>query len=148
MVNVTALVDELNQQFNGQLKLSEDGQAISTTKDKIQDLLRVLKEKHDFKMLIDITAVDYEGTFEVIYHIMRFTNAEMLRLKVTIPAEKPNIGTITGIWKAADVMEREIFDLMGIVFEGHNNLKRILCRDDFKGHPLRKDFKLDVPGRF
>lgn len=148
MVNITVLVEELNGQCNGELSVSEDGQGIKATKSTILQALRILKEKQDFKMLIDITAVDCQGGYEVVYHVMKLESAEMLRLKVSLPADKPSIGTATGIWKAADVMEREAFDLMGIVFEGHKNLKRILCEDDFEGHPLRKDFKLDIVDRF
>lgn len=143
MLNLTALVEELNKQFNGELKLSEDGQWVIAPVASIIKLLKVLKEEQGFKMLIDITAVDYQGSFEVVYHVMRLEDAELLRVKITLPAEKPNVPTATVVWKAADVMEREIFDLMGLIFNGHENLTRILCPDNFSGHPLRKDFNPD-----
>ena len=147
MINLDKLIEELNTTFNGKLRVTEDGQAVFAGKDNIRSLLKKLKENYTYKMLIDITAVDYSEYFEVIYHLMALENAEMIRLKIKVPADEPQVPSVMMIWKAADVLEREIYDLMGIDFEGHTNLKRILCPDDFIGHALRKDFKVEAAVR-
>ncbi|MCL5069927.1 MAG: NADH-quinone oxidoreductase subunit C [Actinobacteria bacterium] len=148
MYNPAQLFEKLNLQFNGLLKLSEDGQAIYAVRENVVRLLQVLKEEYKFTMLADITAVQYDDRFEMVYHVMDQENAGMVRVKVSLSGDSPSVSSITSLWKAADVQEREIYDLMGITFIGHKNLKRILCPDDFVGHPLRKDFKLDRPKRF
>lgn len=148
MLDILALIDELNTKFNGSLKASDDGKAIIAEKGEIKPLLSILKEEQGFNMLVDITSVDYEKNFTVVYHLMSQSNAELIRIKTDLPPENPEIESVTGLWKSADVMEREIFDLMGIVFKGHENLKRILCPDDFEGHPLQKSFKLKIQNRF
>ena len=96
---------------------------------------------------MDITSADYEDRFEVVYHLV---NDEVRLLTVKVKLEKSDSiePSIVSIWRYADLMEREIYDLMGITFEGHKNLKRILNCEDFVGHPLQKSFKLDVVSRF
>jgi NADH:ubiquinone oxidoreductase subunit C len=147
MFDITAFVDELNTKFNGSLKLSEDGKSINAEKDDIKRLISVLRDEYSFNILVDITSADYESNFVVVYHLMKLS-ADMLRIKVSIPADKAEIDSLSGIWKAADVMEREIFDLMGIVFVAHENLKRILLPEEYEGYPLRKSFKLNIAKRF
>jgi NADH-quinone oxidoreductase subunit C len=104
-----------------------------------------LKEKHGLNFLADLTAVDYpkEGRMEVVYHLMAVPKAVELRVKVNLERQHPEVASLTAIWPAADVQERETFDLLGVIFKGHPSLKRILCPDDFAGHPLRKDFQLN-----
>ena len=97
----------------------------------------------DFKLLADVCGVDYPGRaerFEAVYHLYSVTHGHRLRLKVPVPADNPVVPSLTGVWKAADWFEREAFDLMGLRFEGHPNLKRILCHPAFHGHALRKDY--------
>ncbi|MFL0246020.1 NADH-quinone oxidoreductase subunit C [Candidatus Clostridium stratigraminis] len=147
MVDINNLLEELNKHFNGQLVLSENGQAIYVTRENIVDVLKLLKEELGFGRLADITSADYEDRFEVIYHLLN-VKAELLAVKVKLQKDDMEIPTITPVWKAADPQEREIYDLMGITFKGHENLTRILCVDDFVGHPLQKSFKLDKVNRF
>lgn len=147
MPEVSEIIEQLKSEVNGNLELSEDNSSIYAAKENVIKLLKVLKDKFEFKMLADMTASDYEDRFEVIYHLMKL-NADIIRVKVRLPKSSPKISTATLLWKAADVQEREIFDLMGIEFEGHDNLTRILLSDDFEGHPLRKDFKLETVERF
>lgn len=97
-----------------------------------------------FEMLTDLTAVDFlprEPRFEVVYNLYSFRHNVRLLLKVPL-AENETIGTVEGVWKAANWLEREVFDLFGIVFENHSDLRRILLWDGYIGHPLRKDFPL------
>ncbi|MDP2731150.1 MAG: NADH-quinone oxidoreductase subunit C [Dehalococcoidales bacterium] len=96
----------------------------------------------DFDYLNWVTAVDYPEHFLVVYNLVSLKNNLSLTLKVPCnDRENPTVPSLVGIWKGADLQEREIFDLMGIRFENHPNLKRIVLWDDFIGYPLRKDFK-------
>lgn len=96
-----------------------------------------------FKYLSDITAVDHypaEPRFEAVYHILSLETYERLRLKVRIPGEDPRLDSMVPVWPAAQAFECEIFDLFGIHFTGHPDLRRILLPEDWEGHPLRKDY--------
>ena len=148
MADMKVFVDELNEGFSGKLSLSEDGMAICSDKSNLLALLRLMKEKYSYEMLLDISAVEYPENFEIVYHLLRLADADIAGIRVQLPKGSPSLPSAIGIWKNADVMEREEYDLMGIIFENHGNLTRILCPDDFEGHPLRKDFKLDIPDRF
>jgi NADH-quinone oxidoreductase subunit C len=147
MVDINNLLEKLNKHFDGRLELSENGQVIFAGREDIVDVLKLLKEDLGFGRLADITSADYEDRYEVIYHLMN-EKAELLPLKVKLQKDDMEIPTITSVWKGADPQEREIYDLMGIIFKGHGNLTRILCVDDFVGHPLQKSFKLDKVSRF
>jgi NADH-quinone oxidoreductase subunit C len=94
-----------------------------------------------FNYLSDLTAVDYLDYFELVYRLTSLKSNQTLVLKVRLfDREKPEISSVTELWQGADFMEREIFDLMGIRFNGHPNLKRIFLWEGFSGHPLRKDY--------
>ncbi len=96
-----------------------------------------------FDMLSDLCAVDYLGEeprFEVVYHLYSVELNQRLRVKARVPEDPCEIDTVTGLWPAADWMEREVFDLYGIRFRQHPDLRRILLYDEFQGHPLRKDY--------
>jgi NADH-quinone oxidoreductase subunit C len=98
-----------------------------------------------FQLLIDITAIDWrdrDPRFDVVAHFMNVVTRGRLRLKVPI-GDGGSPPSITGIHKCADWFEREVFDMFGIAFDGHPNMKRLLMWGDFQGHPLRKDFPLD-----
>ncbi len=95
-----------------------------------------------FDYLNYITAVDYYGYFEVIYQLTSLEHNHTVVIKTRCgDRENPAVPSVTGLWQAADFQEREIYDLMGIKFEGHPNMKRIFLWEGFPGHPLRKDFK-------
>ena len=111
-------------------------------------VLRALRDDPElrFDMLMDLTAADrmhlpqrFER-FEVVYELYSLWNGWRLRLKVPVPADDPHLDSIHDVWKAANWAEREAFDMFGIRFDGHPNLKRILCHHEFVGHPLRKDY--------
>ena len=111
----------------------------------ISEVMQYAKEKLRFNMLLDITSIDNFGSeprFEIVYHLYTFTHHQYLRIKTSVGEEKPELPTITHLWKAADWHEREIFDMMGIRFSGHPDLRRILMWESYPYHPLRKDFPL------
>ena len=86
------------------------------------------------------SGVDYKDRIEVVYHLFSYQLRHGAVLKVRLPRENPVVHTLEGVWKSANWMEREIFDLLGVSFEGHSDLRRILMPEDWPGHPLRKDF--------
>ncbi len=111
--------------------------------DTVLDVCRFVYEDPalDFASLHAITAVDYIEYFEIIYHLVSLRKNHSAVLKTRCYGrEEPSISSVTSVWQGADLQEREIWDLMGINFEGHPNMKRILLWEGFPGHPLRKDF--------
>ena len=100
----------------------------------------------EFDMLADLTGVDRgpeeEPRFEVNYHLFSTKRYHRLRLKVLLDQQDPRVQTVTTVWRTANWHERETFDMFGVVFEGHPDLRRILLPDDWQGHALRKDFPL------
>jgi NADH-quinone oxidoreductase subunit C len=110
----------------------------------VHDILHVLAQDEAFDYCVDLTAVHYpknEKPFEIVYILYSFSKNERLRVKTTI-AEGEEVPTVTDLWPTADWLEREVFDMFGIVFSGHPNLKRILLPDGWKGYPLRKDYPI------
>ena len=117
---------------------------------RVADICRFLKEDPDIKMdyLIDVTAVDWQPKtprFEVVYILHSIKHNHRIRLKVPLLEEDPSVPSVCAVWRTADWLERETYDLMGIRFEGHPNLSRILMPDDWEGHPLRKDYPIEGP---
>src|SRR3990170_3730154 len=94
-----------------------------------------------------VTGVDYpeQKRIEVVYHLFSSQHRHELLLKVRVPRDDPRVESVTSIWRGADWHEREAYDLLGIVFEGHPNLRRIMMTDDWVGHPLRKDYIYEDP---
>ena len=101
-------------------------------------------EATSFEMLMDLTAVDHLGRrderFEVVYHLYSVAHGHRLRVKAGVPESDPVIDSVTGVWPAANWLEREVWDLYGIRFRGHPDLRRLLLYEEFEGHPLRKDY--------
>jgi NADH-quinone oxidoreductase subunit C len=96
-----------------------------------------------FDFLMDVTAVDYLGSdprFEVVYHLYSLARNHRLRLKVGVPEGDPRVASVTPVWRGANWLERETYDMYGIQFEGHPDLRRIYLYEEFEGHPLRKDY--------
>jgi NADH-quinone oxidoreductase subunit C len=136
------IVDTLESQSPGCVIESSDKEIIVKT-ESLLAVASYLKNSPelDFDYLNWVTAVDYNDHFMVIYNFISLKNNTSLTLKTRCnDRANPEIPSLTGIWKGANMQEREIYDLMGIRFEQHPNLKRIFLWDDFKGYPLRKDF--------
>lgn len=124
-------------------------ETVTVPREAIVRIARFLKEDPGFAMnvLMDLTAVDGLGMgwaprFEVVYHFYSVGKNHRLRLKIRT-GEKDPVATLTGLWPAADWLEREVWDMFGIRFEGHPDLKRILMYEEFVGHPLRKDYPIN-----
>jgi NADH-quinone oxidoreductase subunit C len=114
--------------------------------DRLIEVCRACKERLSFSFLVDLTAVDWkerpEGRFDVVYWMHRFSDSQRLRLRVRV-ADGVEVPSVTGVWKVANWMEREVFDMFGVYFADHPNLERILTWEGFNGHPLRKDFPIE-----
>ncbi len=108
------------------------------------DICSCLKQEEQFNMLADLTAVDYPQRpkrFEVIYQLYSFPRNERLRVKTQV-GENETVRSVTTVWPGANWLEREVYDMFGIRFEGHPDLRRILLPEDWEGHPLRKDWSI------
>lgn len=117
-------------------------------KEHISEIAGFLKENKDldFNFLSDLCGVDRvesNGVFEVVYHLYSLYKNHRVRLKVQVQANEPKISTVTNVWKTANWHEREAYDMFGIQFDGHPDLRKILMPDEFEGHPLRKDYPID-----
>ncbi len=98
-----------------------------------------------YNYLMDLTAVDYwkrKPRFEVVYHFLSVANSFRIRLKVPVAEPKPKVDSLTSLWPGANWYEREVYDMFGIQFIGHPDLRRILLYPEFEGHPLRKDYPI------
>lgn len=120
-----------------------DQTAVWVKPESILESARLLKhdESLDFSFLNAVSAVDYIEYFEMVYHLLSLRRNSSLVVKSRVPGrENLEVPSVYDVWKGADLQEREVWDLMGIHFDGHPNLKRILLWEGFPGHPLRKDF--------
>jgi NADH/F420H2 dehydrogenase subunit C len=113
---------------------------------RLIEALTLLKNQPElsFDMLLDVCGADWperEPRFDLVYHLLSLKHGRRLRLKVAVPADDPVAPSATGIWSAAEWFEREAWDMFGIRFEGHPDLRRLLCHEQFVGHPLRKDYE-------
>lgn len=149
----------LNSQFADAI-IKEDifrgDQSFYIKPDAVVSIISAFQENTDldFRYLCDITSVDWlgheeemGGRFEVIYNLYSLKHKCWVFLKAMLPADNPEIDSLTPIYNSADWLEREVYDVMGIVFTGHPNLTKIITADDLEGHPLRRDFPLtyEVP---
>lgn len=112
---------------------------------KIASVCGFLKYDQQFVRVSSVTAVDWyprEPRFDVVYHLHSVERNERLRLKCKLAGDAPRIDSVTGVWRGANWYEREVFDLFGIEFTGHPDLRRIMMPDDWEGYPLRKDYPI------
>lgn len=121
----------------------ENGDDVWVRSSCLETVARYVKdtEELDFASLVSITAVDYVEYFEIVYHVLSMRRNQRAVFKTRCyDREEPTLPSVIGVWQGADLQEREVWDLMGVRFDGHPNMKRILLWEDFPGHPLRKDF--------
>ena len=112
---------------------------------KIVRVCQFLKDELKFVRLSTIAGVDHypgEPRFEVVYHLHSLERNQRLRVKCRLPGADPEIDSVTGVWRGAGWYERETFDLFGVRFRNHPDLRRIMMPDDWEGHPLRKDYNI------
>ena len=117
---------------------------VAVKPDALAEVAAFLRDECGLDYMADVTAVDVPERFEMVYHLysIKDQTPESFVLKVYLEdKENPTVASVTPLWKGADYQEREVYDLMGIHFEGHPNLKRIMLWEGFPGHPLRKDFE-------
>ncbi len=127
------------QEFRGEVSMVLDCEHILPA-------LLALRDEFGFEMLIDITAVDYypadKPRFHVIYHVYSLKHNQMICLRVPVNSSSPNVPTAEKIYPNANWYEREVYDMFGILFDGHSDMRRIIMPADWEGHPLRKDYPL------
>jgi NADH-quinone oxidoreductase subunit C len=142
-------LDELQTAFPGATQeavIFRKLPSITVAKEFLLPVCHFLKgeEGGAYSLLTDETAVDYpkrEKRFDIVYHLYSFQRNDRLRLKVLI-AEGETVPSVTEVWPTANWLEREVYDMFGVVYEGHPDLKRILLPDEWTGHPLRKDYDI------
>ena len=115
--------------------------------DQLVDVCRLLRDDRaiDGRFLNDLAGVDYHTYFEVVYHVTSLSHNHTFTLKVHTGHDEPAVPSVVSVWHGAHLQEREIYDLLGVRFAGHPDLKRLFLWEGFPGHPLRKDF-LAMPG--
>ncbi len=146
-MNIAALFNELQPIYKDKLLLSTDTTALIITQDQLISLLSTLRTRHGFNLLALLTAVDYPDHYQMVYHLMSTKSADMVTVQVNVSKSSSRVPSIVSIWSAANVQEREVYDMFGITFDGHPYLKRILNPDDFTEFPLRKSFVLQSVNR-
>jgi NADH-quinone oxidoreductase subunit C len=122
---------------------------IYVSRDELPAVARVLRAGPDlrFDFLAELTAVDFwprEPRFELVYVLVSIEHRERLRLKVRLHGDDSHVGTVSGIWPAANWLEREVWDLFGVIFDGHPDPRRLLMPEDWDGYPLRKDYPVQI----
>lgn len=138
----TEVAEKIEEHLPGAV-VEVDENSILLNSESVLDICRFLNQTAglDFDYLTNLTAVDYLDYFEVVYHLVSMKHNHSLVLKARcFNRENPAIPSVTPIWGGADFQEREVYDLLGINFDGHYNMKRIFLWEGFQGHPLRRDF--------
>jgi NADH-quinone oxidoreductase subunit C len=141
-------LEALNSQFGLQLAETtfRDNRRVVIPAERLYDILQFLKDDQGFDMLAEITAVDYleypdaTDRFGVVYVLVNTLNGERLVTKTFVNPPEPQLPSVYPLWRGADWMEREVYDMFGIRFDGHPDLRRILMPDEFEAFPLRKDY--------
>jgi NADH-quinone oxidoreductase subunit C len=143
------IIEELKQKFPEKIKeISSDfgDDTVIIDRDFLGDLVQFLRqEPYAYTMLLDLTCVDYIGReprFEMVYHLLSLTEKHRLRVKVPLSEKNLSVESLASIWKNANWLEREVYDMFGVRFYGHPDLRRLFMYDGFEGYPLRKDYPL------
>jgi len=117
---------------------------LNVEKEDIVEVCRFLRTAQSFRfeVLSDLTAIDWpkEEKIQMVYHLFSYAHNHQIILKVDLPRDNPKIATLEEQWKVANWFEREVYDLFGVIFEGHSDLRRIMLPEDWVGFPLRKDY--------
>ncbi len=145
---MSVTLKKLKERFSDSIIDTHSFRGDDTAIVKKEDILNMFKFLRDdeellYNFMMDLTAVDYYGReprFEVVYHLYSLKYNMRVRIRVPVPESDCTIDSVIPIWIGADWFEREAYDLYGIIFKGHPNLKRILLYKEFEGHPLRKDY--------
>jgi NADH-quinone oxidoreductase subunit C len=141
------ILDEVKAAIGGafvEAKHAAYEDSITVARESIVEVLRTLRDSFEYQQLMEIAGVDYPSRperFEVVYHLLSVTRNHRIRVRVLTDEDKP-VPSVTGLWPVAGWLEREVFDLYGVIFDGNPDLRRILTDYGFRGHPFRKDFPL------
>lgn len=138
---LSEVVEELRSKYPG-IEVSEQGTLIVPL-DTLVEFMRDLKENYGFNYLTNVTAADYMEYFETVYDVSIVGEPHMFHIKTKVDRNNPVVPSMVPIWGGAIWQEREVYDLMGITFKDHPDLRRILLDDEWKEHPLRKDYKYE-----
>jgi NADH-quinone oxidoreductase subunit C len=143
------IIEELKRKFPDKIEetLSLPGEeTLLIERDSLLALLKTLKMKpYEFNLLLDLTCVDYQGReprYEMVYHVFSLPHNRRLRIKTSLSENDLSVDSLASLWKNANWLEREVYDMFGVHFKGHPDLQRIFMYDGFEGHPLRKDYPL------
>ena len=140
---------KIEAEFRGDvlsISLSAQKEIIVTSKSgSYLSLCKGLKDRQGYDHLSSLTAVDYpkDNKITIVCHLWSYKNLAQITLKLDTSRDNPRVPTLENIWKSANWFEREVYDLYGVIFEGHSDLRRIMMPDDYLKHPLRKDFTDD-----
>lgn len=141
-----AILPALVKGFDAQATEFRGDVTLTLAPEHILDACSTLRDQHGFNLLADVTAVDYgpqqDPRFHVIYQLASISDNLRLCVRVPVPAASPTLASVESIFRNANWYEREIWDMFGIRFEGHSDLRRIIMPNDWEGHPLRKDYPL------
>ncbi len=148
-MNATEIHEKLKQQFTDDvLEFKPDAVTepyIVVRPERIRDIALFISEDPDLKFdyLMSLSGMDYnDGNLGVVYHLFSMAKRHRMVIKAKVPKDNPQIPSVERVWKSANWHEREAYDLFGIVFQDHPDLRRILLPDDWEGYPLRKDYKV------
>lgn len=143
------VLEDLRKKFPSNIKeisVQFGDDIVIIDKESLLDIVKFLKnDPYAFSMLLDLTCVDYKGQkdrFQMVYHLFSLKHNLRIRIKVNIPEDDLTIDSLTVFWKNANWLEREAYDMFGIHFNGHPDLRRIFMYEGFEGYPLRKDYPL------
>ncbi|MEJ2759454.1 MAG: NADH-quinone oxidoreductase subunit C [Anaerolineales bacterium] len=140
------IVNDLEANYGGQAAEFRGQTQVTLPADQIVAVATALRDTHGFEIMPDITAVDYwpqtEPRFHVVYQFNSYSKHIRITVRVPLDGNEPVMDTVTGVYPNANWLERELWDMFGIRFEGHPDLRRILMPFDWEGHPLRKDYPL------
>jgi NADH-quinone oxidoreductase subunit C len=141
-----AVVDKLKTQFEVEAQEFRGEVSLMVPPQNLAPAMQALRDEHKFDFLIDVTAVDYwpqeTPRFHVVYHVLRTRDNQILCLRAPLEGNAPSIATAEKVFPSANWYEREVWDMFGIRFEGHSDLRRIIMPYEWEGHPLRKDYPL------
>lgn len=151
MAEQSITVEKLREAFGDRIEIVPSSLDMTTVKVRREDIMEVCmflrqEDELDYDIMRDLTCVDYiheKPRFEIVYHLYSIYHGHALRLKVRLDERDPTIDTVTAIWVGANWYEREVYDLYGVKFNNHPDLRRILLYPEFVGYPLRKDYPID-----
>jgi len=140
-----AAIAAWNPEALAEARWDRDELTLTIAREHIVEAAKTVQQA-GYNFLEDITAVDWFPAvprFQISYHILSHAHKERIRLRVMIDEDSASLDSLTPVWPSADYYEREVFDLFGVRFDGHPNLRRIMMPDDWTGHPLRKDYPVE-----